>query len=125
MIRRPPRSTLFPSTTLFGSHENLAALHNALVRRGAAPSGSVGGVFGPLLRDSLVLGIFWVLMVFYRRETYSEQRQVILIGSLFGLVLLQAAAVARFAPQHPEIMVLPFMAMMMTVLFNGRMSMNP
>src|SRR2546426_648491 len=63
-------------------------------------------------------------MVFYRRETYSEQRQVILIGSLFGLVLLQAAAVARFAPQHPEIMVLPFMAMMMTVLFNGRVSMN-
>src|SRR2546428_8381321 len=63
-------------------------------------------------------------MVFCRRETYSEQRQVIVIGSLFGLVLLQAAAVARFAPQHPEIMVLPFMAMMMTVLFNGRVSMN-
>src|SRR2546428_6167917 len=63
-------------------------------------------------------------MVFCRRETYSEQRQVIVIGSLFGLVLLQAAPVARFAPQHPEIMVLPFMAMMLTVLFNGRVSMN-
>jgi len=31
--------------------------------------------------------------------------------------------VARFAPHHPEIIVLPFMAMMMTVLFNGRVSM--
>src|SRR5207253_11144441 len=106
------------------AHEKLAALHNDLVRRGAATSSSVGGVFGPLLRDSLVLGIFWVLMVFYRRETYSEQRQVILIGSLFGLVLLQAAAVARFFPQHPEIIALPFLAMMMTVRFNGGVSMH-
>jgi hypothetical protein len=61
--------------------------------------------------------------VFYRQETYREQRQVALIGGLFGLVLLQAAAVARFYPQHPEIIFLPSMAMTMTVLFNGRVSM--
>src|SRR5213076_2467659 len=105
-------------------HEKLVALHNELVRQGHATSSSVGGVLGPLLRDSLVLGIFWVLLVFYRRETYRESRQVTLLGSLFGLVLLQAAGVARFWPQHPEIIVLPFLAMMMTVLFNGRVSMN-
>ena len=105
-------------------HEKLVALHNELVRQGHATSSSVGGVLGPLLRDSLVLGIFWVLLVFYRRETYREQRQVALIGGLFGVVLLQAAAVARFFPQHPEIIALPFLAMMMTVLFNGRVSMN-
>ncbi|HEU5261577.1 MAG TPA: HDIG domain-containing protein [Gemmatimonadales bacterium] len=103
--------------------EKLVALHNDLVRRGAATSRTVGGVFGPILRDSLVLGIFWALLVFYRRETYREARQVALIGGLFGFVLLQAAAVARFFPQYPEIIVLPFMAMMMTVLFNGRVSM--
>ena len=105
-------------------HEKLVALHSELVRHGTATSSSVGGVLGPLLRDSLVLGIFWVLLVFYRRETYREQRQVALIGGLFGVVLLQAAAVARFFPQHPEIIALPFLAMMMTVLFNGRVSMN-
>ncbi|HMH81841.1 MAG TPA: hypothetical protein VK531_03150, partial [Gemmatimonadales bacterium] len=105
------------------AHEKLVALHADLVRRGAATSRSPGGVFGPVLRDSLVLAIFWVLMVFYRRETYSNRRQVALIGGLFALVLLQAAAVARFAPRHPEIIVLPFMAMMLTVLFNGRVSM--
>ena len=53
-----------------------------------------------------MLAIFWVLLVLYRRETYQERRQVALIGGLFGVVLLQAAAVARFAPQHPEIIVL-------------------
>src|SRR2546423_12842596 len=77
-------------------HEKLVALHNELVRQSHATSSSVGGGLGPLLRDSLVLGIFWVLLVFYRRETYREQRQVAVIGGLFGVVLLQAAAVARF-----------------------------
>ena len=105
------------------AHEKLVALHSDLVKRGDATSRSVGGVFGPVLRDSLVLAIFWVLMVLYRRETYHERRQLALIGGLFALVLLQAAAVARFAPRHPEVIVLPFVAMMLTVLFNGRVSM--
>lgn len=105
------------------AHEKLAALHNDLVRRGAATSLSVGGVFGPILRDALVLAVFWVLLMLYRRETYIERRQVAWIGGLFALVLLEAAAVARFAPQHPEIIILPFLAMMLTVLFNGRVSM--
>ncbi|HEX4574434.1 MAG TPA: HDIG domain-containing protein [Gemmatimonadales bacterium] len=105
------------------AHEKLVALHGDLVRRGAATSRSAGGVFGPVLRDSLILAIFWVLLEFYRRETYRERRQVGLIGGLFGLVLLQAAMVARFFPDHAEIVILPFLAMLLTVLFNGRVSM--
>ena len=105
------------------AHEKLEALHTDLVRRGAATSRSMGGLLGPVLRDSLILGIFWVLMMFYRRETYHERRQVALIGGLFGLVLLEAATIAHFAPTHPEVIILPFMAMMLSVLFNGRVSM--
>src|SRR3989454_12613605 len=58
MIRRPPRSTLFPYTTLFRS-----------------------------------------------------------------VLLSQAGLVARFYPAHPEVIFMPFLAMMMTVLFSGRVSM--
>ncbi len=105
------------------AHEKLAALHADLVRRGAATSRTLGGALGLVLRDGLVLAIFWVLLLLYRRETYREQRQVALVGSLFALVLLQAAAVARFVPEHAEIIILPFLAMMLTVLFNGRVSM--
>ena len=105
------------------AHERLLALHQELLRRGAATTQSVRGLVGPLLRDMLILSIFWVLLVFYRRETYREQRQVALIGGLFALVLLQAAAVARFYPEHPEVIFMPFAAMTMTALFNGRVSM--
>src|SRR5207244_12459576 len=103
-----------------GAQQKLVGLHVDLVRRGAATSRSLGGVFGPVLRDSLILGIFWVLMMFYRRETYHERRQVALIGGLFGLVLLQAAVVAHFVPVHPELAILPFIAMMLSVLFTRR-----
>src|SRR3989449_11275272 len=94
MIRRPPRSTLFPYTTLFRSHSDL-------VRRGGATSPSLGGVLGPILRDSLIFAIFWVLLVFYRRETYRERRQVALIGGLFAPVFLQPAGRGRLVPPPP------------------------
>jgi hypothetical protein len=105
------------------AHERLLALHQELLRRGAATTYSIRGVIGPLLRDSLIIAIFWVLMVFYRRETYRDVRQVSLIGGLFAVLLVQAGLVARFYPLHPEIIFMPFLAMMMTVLFNGRVSM--
>lgn len=105
------------------AHERLVALHQELLRRGAATTYSIRGVIGPLLRDTLLLSIFWVLLLFYRRETYRELRQVALIGGLFALVLTQAGIVARLYPTHPEIVFMPFLAMMMTVLFNGRVSM--
>ncbi len=106
------------------AYEKLVALHNELARRGAATSNSVGGALGPILRDALILGVFWVLMLFYRRETYRDTRQVALVGLLFAATLLGAAAVARTrAITHPELIPLPFLAMMLTVLFNGRVSM--
>jgi putative nucleotidyltransferase with HDIG domain len=104
------------------ARERLVALQQELLRRGAATSRSARGLFGPLLRDGLVIAIFWVLLLFYRRETYREQRQVALVACLFGATILGAAAIARWVPQHPVLIPLPFAAMMMTVLFNGRVS---
>ena len=105
------------------AHERLLTLHQELLRRGAATTYSIRGVIGPLLRDSLIIVIFWVLLVFYRRETYRDLRQVALIGGLFAVLRTQAGLVARFYPAHPEVVFMPFLAMMMTVLFNGRVSM--
>jgi len=106
------------------ARERLVALQQELLRRGAATSHSLRGVLGPLLRDSMVIGIFWVLLLFYRRETYREQRQVALVACLLAASILGAAAIARWQPQHPELIPLPFTAMMVTVLFNGRVSLT-
>lgn len=105
------------------AHERLLALHQELVRRGAATTLSLRGVVGPILRNALILTVFWLLLAFYRRETYREQRQVAVVAALFALTVLGAAAVARMQPPlHPELIPIPFLAVMMTVLFNGRVS---
>lgn len=105
------------------AQEKLDALYAELVRRGAATSRSVGGVIGPLIRNALILSVFWVLMLFYRRETYVKLRQVGTVAALFACAILAGAVVAHAAPAHVELIVLPFTAMMLTVLLNGRVSM--
>ena len=123
VVRQGDRLVLAGEIISGPAHEKLQALHNELVRRGAATSTSFGGVVGPILRDAMILGVFWVLLVFYRRETYREQREVALVALLFAATLLGAAAVAHTRPGHPELIPLAFQAMMLTVLFNGRVSM--
>ena len=110
------------SGTSKGQEQWLAA-GQELLRRGAATSLSFRGATGRVLRDALIVSIFWVLLLFYRRETYRRARQVALIGALFSLTVLGAAVVGRAWPQRPELIPIPFVAVMLTVLFNGRVSM--
>src|SRR2546429_8148805 len=52
MIRRPPRSTLFPYTTLFRSNfPGIAAVIEAVVERGAG-GGAIGGLEDVLAPDA-------------------------------------------------------------------------
>src|SRR5262249_43758404 len=105
------------------AEEKLKALHAELVRRGAATSRSIGGVIGPLIRHTFILPVFWVVMLFYRPGTYVKGRQVLTVVPLFASAILAAAAVAHTTPDHVELILLPFTAMMLTVLLNGRVSM--
>jgi membrane-associated HD superfamily phosphohydrolase len=105
------------------ARDKLAALRAELVHRGAAISETTAGAAGLLLRNVLILSVFWVLMLFYRRETYQELRQVGTVAVVFACAILTAGAVARTQPEHGELILLPFTAMMLTVLFNGRVSM--
>src|SRR2546428_7280531 len=61
MIRRPPRSTLFPYTTLFRSREEYAALRNALriadqAKQSALPAGNFWSGYHARLRQRLEAG---------------------------------------------------------------------
>src|SRR5260370_5571479 len=55
MIRRPPRSTLFPYTTLFRSAECVVA-----ILRAGTMAGDVGGVSGNLVSDDPVFDILLI-----------------------------------------------------------------
>jgi cyclic-di-AMP phosphodiesterase PgpH len=97
----------------------LIALHEELDRRGSAGFWTAGAV-GGLLYNAIVLSVFWLLMLFYRRETYVERREMWFFGALFTLVVLITAGTTQLLPIRPEMVPIPFAAILVTLLYNGR-----
>lgn len=87
-----------------------------------APAGAGAAFLGSLLFDSLVLSMFWLLLLFYRRETYGAWREMSFLAGLFVSVLVLSAVFARLFPGRPELLPAPFAAVLITVLYNGRLS---
>lgn len=102
----------------------------ALVTRLAFPpapfhqeAGGLGrGVLGPLLHDLIVLSIFWLLLQLYRRETYRELKEMAFFAGLLGLTVGLSAVIVRLFPDRPELLPFPFATILITVLYNGRLS---
>src|SRR3989454_4684306 len=60
MIRRPPRSTLFPYTTLFRSQAGLEVVGGALVAGGVYVGLGMAGAAGAQVAFALLMGLcFW------------------------------------------------------------------
>ncbi len=97
----------------------LATLHAELRRRGTDDLW-IPGAFGVLLFDASVLGVFWMLVMIYRPGTYAELRQMVFFGALFSLGLLMSAGVTSLVPGRPELIPIPFVAILVTLLYNGR-----
>ncbi|HKI96800.1 MAG TPA: HDIG domain-containing protein [Gemmatimonadales bacterium] len=102
--------------------DRLVALRSELVRRGGAEGRTVPSGLGQFLTNGLVLAIFWLLLTFYRRETYDDMRQMLLVTLLFGIVIVGAAVNFRFIAPKAELIPIPFAAMLLTVLFSGRVA---
>jgi len=103
-------------------HDRLTALRAEIVRRGGTER-SVASTAGQILNNAMLLAIFWLLLLLYRRESYSNLRHVLVFAALFAVVIVGAALNFRFLGQEPELIPIPFAAMLMTVLFSGRVAM--
>ncbi|HEU4682840.1 MAG TPA: HDIG domain-containing protein, partial [Gemmatimonadales bacterium] len=99
-------------------HDKLETLLDEHRRRGTGGLAVRSGA-GALLFNALVLSGFWLLIVFYRRESYAHLREMVFFGALFALVVLLTAALANFIPGRPELVPIPFVAILVTMLYNG------
>ncbi|MGH7581389.1 MAG: HD family phosphohydrolase [Gemmatimonadales bacterium] len=97
----------------------LAALQAEVGRRGSGHP-LLRGAVGALLYNAVVMAGFWLLLLFYRRETYDRLREVVFFGVLFSLVLLLTAGLYRAFPGRPELVPIPFATIVVTLLYNGR-----
>ncbi len=105
------------------THARLVALQAEVVRRGRAGAANVPGMVGQILTNGVILSVFWLLLLLYRRETYSDLPEMLTLSSLFGLVIAGAAINRAVIAGGPELIPIPFAAMLITVLFSGRVAM--
>ncbi len=97
----------------------LDALQKEVATRGSGHP-LLRGAAGALLYNAVVMAAFWLLLLFYRRQTYDQLREVMFFGVLFSVVLLLTAALARAFPGRPELVPIPFATIVVTLLYNGR-----
>ncbi len=106
-----------------GAEERLFALRQELLNRGGGTEGRLSGVVGQVLTNALVLVVFWALLQLYRPTVYENQRQMLVLTLAFALVILSAAATEKFVSPAPELIPVPFAAMLITAIFRGRVAM--
>jgi putative nucleotidyltransferase with HDIG domain len=80
---------------------------------------AVRSAAGTLLYNAMVLSAFWLLIMFYRRQSYNHLREMVFFGALFALVVLLTAGLASVFPGRPELVPIPFVAILVTMLYNG------
>ncbi|MEP6572471.1 MAG: HDIG domain-containing metalloprotein [Gemmatimonadota bacterium] len=89
---------------------------------GVEPGHPLTTTVGAILYNCLILSIFWLLLAFYRRETYVHFHEVSFIAGLFALVVLLSAAILHIFPDRPELLPISFAAILLTMLYNGRLA---
>lgn len=102
--------------------EKMRALHDAMQVR-AHGQRAVGRVMGSIAYNALVLAIFGIAIVLFRPQLYSAFRSLALFAMVFLLVLVVAALAAHWKPVHPELVPVALAAIILSVLFDPRISM--
>ncbi|MEO7136634.1 MAG: HDIG domain-containing metalloprotein [Gemmatimonadales bacterium] len=75
---------------------------------------------GALLYNAIILSAFWLLIVFYKQESYAQLREMAFFAALFAVVVLLTAGLTGLFPGRPELIPIPFAAILVTMLYNGR-----
>ncbi len=102
--------------------DRLLAFRAELVRRGEGRAG-LAGALGQILTNVAVLAIFWLLLQLYRRPVYDDLRRLASLAAVFAITAFGAWVNLRFVSDAPELIPIPFAAMLIAVLISGRVAM--
>ncbi|HEV7704007.1 MAG TPA: HDIG domain-containing protein [Gemmatimonadaceae bacterium] len=102
--------------------DKMRAMHDAL-------QSTVGGdrafrrVLGGIAYNALVLAIFGIAILVFRPGLYRSMRALALFAAVFTLVLVVAAIGAQWQPVRPELVPVAIAAIIISMLFDARISM--
>jgi len=108
------------------ANEKMRALRDATQQRGGTEvtrTRAAARVVGSVLHNLIILVVFGVTLLLFRPQLYASTRVVLLFALEFALVLVSAALVARMAAPRPEIVPVALAAVMLSILFDPRISM--
>ncbi|HSE26992.1 MAG TPA: HDIG domain-containing protein [Gemmatimonadales bacterium] len=102
------------------TREKLLALR-AVEERMAVRTGVLRDEVAPVLYNFTILSVVWLLLALYRRETWSDLRQMGFLAGLLAVAVVGAAGVTRLFPDRPELLPVPLAVLLVTLLYNGRL----
>ncbi len=105
------------------ARDRLLALRAELLRRGERRAGDWRGMAGQILTNAAILSVLWLLLMLYRRQAYDDLRQLAALATMFAIAVFGAWVNLRFVSVAPELIPIPFAAMLVTVLMGGRVAM--
>ncbi len=101
--------------------DKLLHLREELRRRGT--QGFLGRTLvGALLTNALLLAPLWLLLMLYRRESYARLREMIALSVLLAVVIALSRLAAGVFPERPELIPVPLAALIIAMLYNGRVA---
>lgn len=104
--------------------EELAAYRAELDRLNRLEgTGSWGRAIGRFLLDGLLLGMFGVLMLFFRPAVYQDLRHILVI-TLLTLVLGSAASIVASSGQTAVLVPIALPVLIIAALWDGRMALS-
>ena len=80
-------------------------------------------VLGGVAYNALVLAIFGIALLVFRPSLYRSMRALALFTAVFTLVLVVAAIGAQWQPVRPELVPVAIAAIILSILFDTRISM--
>jgi cyclic-di-AMP phosphodiesterase PgpH len=126
----PVRYRVMEAEKIVGEHEvvgraefeKLRALQEAIQQQ-ARGERALTRVLGAILYNALVLGIFVIAVVLFRPQLYRSVRSLSLFAFVFMAVVVGAFAVTQMTSVAPELVPVAFAAIILSVLFDPRISM--
>jgi cyclic-di-AMP phosphodiesterase PgpH len=103
-------------------HDKLRALHDAVDQRRATER-AARRIIGAIMFNFLIISLLGITILIFRPTVYRNVRWLLMFAGVTALVLIGAAIVGHGRPVHPELIPVTIAAVVLSALFDQRISM--
>ena len=103
-------------------YDKMRALRDEIQKRQRGES-DFGRIVGSVLFNGLVISIFGITLLLFRAQVYSSIRALVMIATVFVIVIVLSALVSNLSPIRPELIPVGIAAIVLSILFDPRISM--